>query len=109
MKRTSRKGSVLQKSEEVCQQIEDWIHLKQYLDLLPSDYCYSFECDYSAGTQDYESQIYIQVGNESWVGTAYGNSEFASLAESLKRIETVESEDPGVNSQFQAVSLVMPH
>lgn len=101
MKRTSRKGSILRKSDEVCQQIEDWIHLKQYVDMLPSDYTYSFECDYSSETEDYESQISIQVGNQSWVGTAYGNTEFASLAESLKRIEP--------NSQFQTVSLVLSH
>lgn len=109
MKKTSRNGTIQSKREAVCKRIEDWVHLRQYIDLLPSDYSYSFECDYSPESLDYESQVSIEVGGQSWIGTAYGISEFDALAEALKRMERNETSISEFNSQFQTVSFVIPH
>lgn len=90
MKKTLPNRALLKKSEEMAEQVENWIRLKQYLDLLPFEYSYSFECDYSPESHDFESQVFVQVGEQHWSGSAYGYTEYASLAESLRRLESVE-------------------
>lgn len=107
MKKTLPNRALLKKADEMAEQVENWIRLKQYLDLLPFEYSYSFECDFSPESRDFESQVFVQVGEQNWTGSAYGYSEYASLAESLRRLDSDdgdESQDP-----FRVISMKLSH
>ncbi len=86
-------GNFLSVKELISAEILEWIAHRRSLEVLPPEHTFSFECDFSDITHDFESKIRISVGDHRWLGAAYGNSEYGSLMESLKRLEPVTSFD----------------